>query len=822
MGILFLIGCGGGSTPQLIRVTGPSSLALGDSGSVEGDVVFTDQRVHPVAAEALRFSSSDQTVATIDPHGRVLAKAIGQVVIKVTYSGASGTLNLAVTQAELRSLAIDPAGSLTLAQGLSQQLKLTGKYSDGSTADLTGQADWSSSMSNQVSVNKGLITGHSVGDQIRIDASDGTLDASLVVSVSAAAVATLELDPSSSTLAQGTTENLTVTAILSDGSREDVTASSHFSVQDQRVAQVTNPTAAQAGGVITAGQPGTTQITAELDAQGQHFSASAALTVTTPSLASLTITPDAETLPAGTSQNFTVIGKFTDGTQQDVTAQAHFTSSDSTVATVSDAGALRALRAGTTRVTASVGTLSVGTNVTATAASLTSLAISMIPQNGQVARGTDALFSLVGTFSDGSTHDLTDSATWTSNGGAVSSQGVLHGGLQGDFVVTASIQGQTASKTFSVTDAVVASIQIDPGPAGPSVGLGAKRNFRAVGTFSDGTTEDVTALATWSSSAPTIVAASNGAGTLGQITGLARGGATVTAAFGGKTGTLTLTVGDPDLLGLAFTGATSLAKGTLLQLAVTGTFSDGSSRDVTALVGFMSQDPGVATVTAQGQASGVSLGTASITASKITAAGKVVANETISVTAPVPVSCTLSPAADSVPAGQPTQFTVTTTLSDHTTTPITTPGTVWALSNTAIAQISTGGTVTSTTLQGTTDVTATLAGGVTCSTTLTLTMPLTKAVLPSGPGVVNFTCMCGVKPATTRNGTFLQQVSCGGLTSPAQCAQAALTGVGCTNAPIEAGGANNCTALCALEAAAAGGGGAEPPRTPTATIVTCF
>src|SRR5215471_11952131 len=78
------------------------------------------------------------------------------------------------------------------------------------------------------------------------------------------------------------------------------------------------------------------------------------------------------------------------------------------------------------------------------------------------------------------------------------------------------------------------SIQVTP--AMPTINLGKTaptQQFKATGTFSDGTTKDLTSIANWLSS-NNAVATIN---TTGLVTGVAVGSTTISAASAGVTGT---------------------------------------------------------------------------------------------------------------------------------------------------------------------------------------------------------------------------------------------------------------------------------------------
>src|SRR5262249_6173341 len=97
--------------------------------------------------------------------------------------------------------------------------------------------------------------------------------------------------------------------------------------------------------------------------------------------------------------------------------------------------------------------------------------------------------------------------------------------------ITASVGGVSASTSLTVNAAVPVSLAITP--ANPSVSFGSTQQFQVIGTFSDGSTQDLTAQATWTSSATLIAVISNALGTNGLVTALGLGTSTVTATYAG-------------------------------------------------------------------------------------------------------------------------------------------------------------------------------------------------------------------------------------------------------------------------------------------------
>src|SRR5262249_2150185 len=146
-----------------------------------------------------------------------------------------------------------------------------------------------------------------------------------------------------------------------------------------------------------------------------------------------------------------------------------------------------------------------------------------------------------GIYSDNTTMDLTNLATWTSNASdkaavsdAMGSKGRLSPLVAGPATITATYQGVSGTDMGTVSGATLSSIAVTPSPA--TVALPASTQLTATGTFSDNTTLDVTRYVTWLSSTPGTASVSNANGSWGLATGLATGPVTISAVRGSVTG----------------------------------------------------------------------------------------------------------------------------------------------------------------------------------------------------------------------------------------------------------------------------------------------
>ncbi len=261
--------------------------------------------------------------------------------------------------------------------------------------------------------------------------------------------------------------------------------------------------------------------------------------------------------------------------------------------------------------------------ITTHIATLASIAVT--PVNPSIAGGTTQQFTALGVFSDGSTQNLTTTVTWSSSdtaavtiSNAAGSQGLATATTAGTSTITAVFGGKTASTTLTVTSATLVSIAVTP--VNPSIANTTTQQFTVRGTFSDSSTQDLTTAATWGSATASVATISSAAGSQGLATAIGAGTTVISAAYGGKTDSTTLTVRLASALtSIAVTPANpTIANGSTEQFTATGTYSDSSTLDVTASVTWSSSDTGVATISDaagfNGLATPISFGTTTITA----------------------------------------------------------------------------------------------------------------------------------------------------------------------------------------------------------------
>ncbi|MBF0557905.1 MAG: Ig-like domain-containing protein [Nitrospirae bacterium] len=466
----------------------------------------------------------------------------GAVPIVGSWKGKSSGGN----SASLVSIAVTPANS-SLAVGSSKQFAATGTYSDGSTQDITSSVTWASTLTSVATISN-VSGANGLGSSVApgtttISATSGSIAGSTTLTVSRATLVSIAVTPANPTIAKGGTEQFTATGTYSDGSTQIITSSVTWSSSATSVATI-----AGTNGLASSVATGTTIISAI----SGSISGTTTLTVTPATLASITITPANPSIASGTIKQFSATGNYTDDSTKDLTASVTWSSSAATVATISNvpgsSGLATSTSAGTTIISATLGNVSGTTTLTVTQPTLVSIAVS--PANPSIGVASTKQFTATGTYSDGSTQNLTTSVTWTSALTSVAtvsnvsgSNGLATSVAAGTTTISATSGIISGTATLTVTAATLSFISVTP--TSPSIVLGTTQQFTATGTNTDGSVQNLTASVSWSSSSASVATISNASGSNGKATSVAAGSTTITATLGSVSGSSTLTVTSP-------------------------------------------------------------------------------------------------------------------------------------------------------------------------------------------------------------------------------------------------------------------------------------
>ncbi len=674
-----------------------TTLAAGQTKQLKVTGAYSDGSTQDLS-NAVTWSSSSQSIATVNASGVVTAKATGQATISAVSGSLSATASVNVTGAVLASIAVAPT-SASVATGQTQQFSATGVFTDGSATDITDSVTWSSDTLGVATLSTktpGLVSGVSPG-MAKITATSGTVVGTAPLVVTAATLLSIDISPDDESTPIGGQVPYVVTGTYTDDSTQDLTNAS-FTSSDPAIA-VIDPVTGIATGVATSPTPVT--ITATVGS----LTSTTTLTVLSPTLKSISITPAAATLAVGTTSQLALTGVFSDGNTEPLTEGVTWTSSVPSIAGVDLNGLAIGIAAGQSTITAVYG----GSSATATLTVVppTPSYVSVTPATTAIGIGGTQQYTATAVFADGSTQDVTSQAQWESSSAVValvSNTGLANALSMGSTKISAVFQNVIGSATLNVSSAKLTSITVLP--AAPIVPTRTKIQFTAMGTFSDGNTILLTGVSWHSSSASLANMTSNGVARTKKT-----GTVTISASLNGVTGKTTMTITSLPLVSVTIAPDNpTIAPGTVQQFSLIGTFGDGSTVDLSRSAYWQTSNYQQAVISGSGLATAVAAGTVTITASFRGLSDTAI----LTVTNASIVSVSIAPASASITLGSSQQFTATGNFNDGSAQDISAIA-LWKSSDPAIAVVSKTGLATSAG-RGTVNISATFKSKTATST----------------------------------------------------------------------------------------------------------
>jgi uncharacterized protein YjdB len=507
----------------------PSTVTLNPANTAQLTAVPMDSLGNVLTGQAVTWSSSNTSVATVSANGLLSAVAVGSAVISASAGGKSGFANLTVVAASPASVASVTVSPSTASVTTGKTVQLTATLKDSVGNVLGGRTvTWSSGNPNVATVSStGVVTAMTVGTAT-ISASSGGQTGTAQITVTAVVVSSVVVSPGWADLSARQTLQLTATPLDANGNP----------IGGVTVTWVSNaPSLASVSPsglvtVLSTSGTGTAQIYANAGGQQGHST----ITFIAAPVATVTLSPTTVTLNSGQTSQLTATAKDQYG---DVvtTDAATWNSSNTSVATVSSSGLVKAVGSGSASVTVTIGGVQATASITVAQASVASVTVA--PTTLSLTAGQSS--GLTATAKDGSGNVLTGyPATWTSsNTGAatVSTSGIVTGVAAGTATITVTIGGKsaTASATISSSTPTVATVTVSPGSS--TVQVGNQAQLTATDKTSSGTVVTGQSV-TWSSSNTAVATVTSS----GIVSAVAAGGATITATSDGVRGTASITV----------------------------------------------------------------------------------------------------------------------------------------------------------------------------------------------------------------------------------------------------------------------------------------
>jgi hypothetical protein len=369
-----ITGCG--SVPAAVTVKSVSvtpasaNIAAGATQQFTATATYSDGSTANVSSTAI-WTVGTAAVANINSSGLTTGAAAGSAMVTASLSGITGNASLTVMAptVTLTSISVAPA-SANIAAGATQQFTATATYSNGSTANVSSTASWTVGTPAVANINSsGLTTGVAAGSAIVTASLSGISgNASLTVTAPTETLTSIAVAPPSASIAVGATQQFTATATYGNGSTANVSSTALWTVATPAVATINS------GGLATGITTGSTTLTASLT--GITGSASLAVTPAV-TVTSIAVAPSSASIAMDATQQFTATATYSNGSTANVSSTALWTVATPAVATVNSTGLATGLTAGSSAVTAALGSMtgSASLGVTATVAGVTNVSM---------------------------------------------------------------------------------------------------------------------------------------------------------------------------------------------------------------------------------------------------------------------------------------------------------------------------------------------------------------------------------------------------------------------------------------------------------------
>ncbi|WP_298775013.1 Ig-like domain-containing protein [uncultured Shewanella sp.] len=545
---------------ELVLSSDKSSIAQGQSMPLKAVVIYSDNTTADVSQDnGISWVSDNTVLAKVNEDGILTANSTqqtGDVTVLATYidTGISvnASMKIAVTEAIPKALVITPT-SVNLAQGTYQQFKAIVTYSDNTSNDVTTLVSWINNTESLVAITgTGLVTANSqqqLGDaEIKATYTDinVSVDATAVITVTAATPQRLVISPIVVSLAQGRTQQYTATVIYSDDTTADFTQNKalSWSTQPSELASINEQ------GVVTANSQqkvGEVTVSAQFFDNGVSVTNSTSLDVTPAVPVSLALSPDIASIPMGYTKQFYAVMTYSDSSVLDVSDgrvyDISWSSSNNYLASVNNQGLASTLFSegtGDVNITAKL----IDNNMPFEATGVLTVAdpipteLEVTPSVASIAQGTTQQFQAWMTYSDGVTRDVTTNIDWSSDNTAIATVGTT--GFEGLVTANKSVNGTanivatdtnsdfSASASLSVTSAVPESLSVTP--VNGSSYQGQTKQYTATVTYSNNTTYNASSDSkiSWVSSNPAIATIDKNGITTAYLT---KGSIDITATY---------------------------------------------------------------------------------------------------------------------------------------------------------------------------------------------------------------------------------------------------------------------------------------------------
>ena len=302
----------------------------------------------------LSWSSSDDTVATINNNGRVTTLSPGNAVISAGDGTISGQTTLHVPSKHLVDIAVEAVdGATQIPVGTTEQYVATGAYDDGSNADISNDVTWVTSDSSIATISGSWVSGVAAGDVMISAKMNSITSIGVPLTVTEVTLESIDVTPTISRVLLGASKQYQAWGNFSDGTVKEITsfAQTKWTSDDTTVARVTK-------GSVSGRNVGSATITVANRGVETSFTVDIA-EINASNISSISVTPENAYVRYSLTQDFTataiMLATDISGNHftEDVTDLVTWSISDGNIASVSAAGTVTGVEIGDTILSAS-------------------------------------------------------------------------------------------------------------------------------------------------------------------------------------------------------------------------------------------------------------------------------------------------------------------------------------------------------------------------------------------------------------------------------------------------------------------------------------
>ena len=434
-------------------------LANGTKNTLTATAIYEDDSKEDVTHQVL-WSSENIAILTVsnDPAspGLISGQNQGTTNVSAHFNNISATTSATITGATLNQIEIAPLNPV-LPPGVKTKIQAWGIYSDGAKYDITQEVLWVIQDTSIATSNSGVITPIKAGTT-NMSAQLDNKSANTSITVTQAQLSSITITAEVNKIANGQNLALTAIGLFGNNSTQDITSQVTWRSTNTQVISVSNDP--DNIGMIKGLQTGEALITATMSGITRGLT----MQVSNATLERINISSPQQDIPAGNQTQLTATGYYSDETSQDLTQHVTWKSSDPTIIQVDNSlknpGLANSFNSGQSRIDATYQGITASIQLNVSNASLTRIEITST--SVQIPLGSVMQFFATGIYSDGSTKNITNGATWSSSDPDIlqiqntnNATGLASSKTAGDVIINAALEDITDSISAKVTEAIL-------------------------------------------------------------------------------------------------------------------------------------------------------------------------------------------------------------------------------------------------------------------------------------------------------------------------------------------------------------------------------